>query len=119
MKYLKILFWMAAFFFAIHFSFQNRDEVILRYSFQDYPFLSGWLSTKTPCCETPKVPLFLVILCSIFFGVLVGGLGDLYRRFQLKRALRQSQKTVERLEKEVQTLRSLGAPPPALMKGDG
>jgi uncharacterized integral membrane protein len=108
MKYLKILFWMAAFFFAIHFSMQNRDEVILRYSFQDYL-----------CFENLKVPLFLVILCSIFLGVLIGGLGDLYRRFQLKRSLRQSQRTVERLEKEVQTLRSLGVPPPALMKGDG
>jgi uncharacterized integral membrane protein len=108
MKYLKILFWMAAFFFAIHFSMQNRDEVILRYSFQDYS-----------CFENLKVPLFLVILCSIFLGVLIGGLGDLYRRFQLKRALRQSQKTVERLEKEVQTLRNLGVPPPALTKGDG
>src|SRR5512137_1592440 len=116
MKYLKILFWMAAFFFAIHFSMQNRDEVILRYSFQDYPFLSSLLLTKPPYFETLKVPLFLVILCSIFLGVLLGGIGDLYRRFQLKRALRQSQKTIERLEKEVKTLRSLGPPPPVLMK---
>ena len=108
MKYLKILFWMAAFFFAIHFSMQNRDEVTLRYSFQNY---QGF--------EISQVPLFLVILCSIFLGVLFGGLGDLYRRFQLKRALRQSRKTVDRLEKEVQTLRSLGIPPPPPMKENG
>jgi hypothetical protein len=55
--------------------------------------------------EISKVPLFLVILCSILLGILVGGLGDLYRHFQLKRSLRQKQKTIERLEREIQSLR--------------
>jgi len=105
MKYLKTLFWMAAFFFAIHFSMQNRDEVTLRYAFQDYH-----------CFEVSQVPLFLVILCSIFLGVVIGGLGDFYKRFRLKRALRQSQQAAERLEKKVQTLKGLASTPPSFLE---
>jgi len=108
MKFLKVLLGMAAFFFAIHFSMQNRAEVTLQYSFQDYQ----WLGLT-------QVPLFLVILCSIFFGVMIGGLGDLYRRFQLKRELRQSQKTIEKLEKEIQALRGLSSAHPSILKEEG
>ena len=77
---------------------QNKDEVILRFGL--YP-LHNYL------WEVPKVPLFLVILCSIFLGVLIGGLGDLYRHFQLKKNLRQNQRMIERLEKEIQSLSGL------------
>jgi uncharacterized integral membrane protein len=74
---------------------QNRDEVILRFGL--YPLQNySW--------EVPKIPLFLVILCSVFLGVLIGGLGDLYRHFQLKKTLRQNQRMIERLEKEIQSL---------------
>ena len=83
---------------VILFSFQNRDEVVLRFGL--YP-LQNYL------WEIPKIPLFLVILCSIFLGVLIGGLGDLYRHFQLKKTLRQNQRMIERLEKEIQSLSGL------------
>ena len=87
---------MAIILFAISFSIQNQDEVTLRFAL--YPLENyGW--------ETPRAPLFLVILCSIFLGVLVQGIGDLYSRFQLKKNLRQHLKTIERLEKESQFLR--------------
>ncbi len=87
---------MAAFLFAILFSFQNREEVILRLGF--FPLWNRqW--------ESPRVPLFLVILCSIFVGVFIGGIGDLYRRVQLKKVLRQSEKTIERLEREIESSR--------------
>ena len=105
MRYLKVIFWMTAFLFVIHFSMQNRVEVTLRYSFRDYQWF-----------ELTPVPLFLVILCSIFFGVVIGGLGDLYKRFQLKRTLRQNQRTIEGLEKEVQALRGLNRVPPSYPK---
>jgi uncharacterized integral membrane protein len=85
---------MAAFFFAIHFSLQNRDEVTLRYSVQSIEWF-----------RISRVPLFLVILCSIFLGVLMGGVADLYRYFRLKRTLRENQRTVERLEEEIRSLR--------------
>ena len=109
-KWVKTLFWMMVFIFAILFSIQNKDEVILRFGL--YPMRNDlWL-------EVPRVPLFLVILCSIFLGVLIGGIGDLYRRFQLKKTLRQNQKTIERLEREIESLRGHGLDQPSFLKKD-
>jgi len=107
---MKTFFWMIVFFFvvlfAIHFSLQNGQEVSLQYSLLNY----HW--------EIPPIPLFLIIFLSIFVGVLIAGFGDLYRRFQLKRALRQRQKTIERLEKEVQTLQGRGSAPSSFVNSD-
>jgi uncharacterized integral membrane protein len=103
---------MLAFFVAILFSIQNRNEVTLRFVFpiENYQWF-----------EIPKVslPLFLVILCSIFLGVLIGGGGDLYRRFQLKKILRQNQKTIGRLEREIQSLQGPGLDQPSFLKKEG
>jgi len=103
---------MLAFFVAILFSIQNRSEVTLRFVFpiENYQWF-----------EIPKIslPLFLVILCSIFLGVLIGGVGDLYRRFQLKKILRQNQKTIGRLEREIQSLRGPGLDQPSFLKKEG
>jgi len=107
MKYLKVLFWMIAFFFTIHFSMQNREEVTLRYSFD---LIDGFKK------EITQVPLFLVILCSVFFGLILGGLGDFLARFRLKRSLRQSRKEVERLERELRTLQGHDIRPPSTEK---
>jgi uncharacterized integral membrane protein len=86
---------MVVFILVILFSIQNKDEVILRFGL--YPIRNlQW--------EVPKMPLFLVILCSIFLGALMGSIGDLYRHFQLKKTLRQNQKMIERLEREIQSL---------------
>lgn len=98
MKWAKTIFWMVVFLCVILFSMQNKDEVILRFGL--YP-LQNYL------WEIPKIPLFLVILCSVFLGVLIGGLGDLYRHFQLKKTLRQNQRMIERLEREIQSLSGL------------
>lgn len=105
MKWIRTLLWMAAFFFAIHFSLQNRDEVTLRYSVQSIEWF-----------RISRVPLFLVILCSIFLGVLMGGVADLYRYFKLKRTLRQNQRTVERLEEEIRSLRPSGNDRPSFVE---
>jgi uncharacterized integral membrane protein len=96
---------MAAFFFAIHFSLQNRDEVTLRYSVQSIEWF-----------RISRVPLFLVILSSIFLGVLMGGVADLYRYFKLKRTLRENQRTVERLEEEIRALRPSGNDRPSIVQ---
>jgi len=83
---------VCAFFFQ-----QNTEQVAIRFGlspFMEYQFF-----------EISKVPLYFVILCSIILGILISGLGDLYRRFQLKRSLRQKQKTIDRLEREIQSLR--------------
>jgi len=109
-KWVKTLFWMIVFIFAILFSIQNKDEVILRFGL--YPLRNDqWF-------EASRVPLFLVILCSVFLGVLIGGIGDLYRRFRLKSALRQNQKTIESLEREIQSLRGLGLERPSFLRKD-
>ena len=98
MKWAKTIFWMVVFFCVILFCMQNKDEVILRFGL--YPLQNyQW--------ELPKIPLFVVTLSSIFLGVLIGGLGDLYRHFQLKKTLRQNQRMIERLEKEIQSLSGL------------
>lgn len=98
------------FILAVLFSMQNRDEVTLRFGF--HPF---WDCEK----EVPGVPLFLAILCSIFLGVLIGGIGDFYRHIQLKRSLRQNQKTIERLEREVESLRGHSSDHPLPKKQAG
>jgi len=111
-RWVKTLLWMLAFFVAILFSIQNRSEVTLRFVFpiENYQWF-----------EIPKVslPLFLVILCSIFLGVVIGGVGDLYRRFRLKKILRQNQKTIGRLEREIQSLRGPGLDQPSFLKKEG
>ena len=102
MRWVKTVFWMLAFFVAIIFSIQNRSEVVLRFAF---PWEShAWF-------EVPRVPLplFLIILCAIFLGVLMGGVGDMIQRFQLKRSLRKNQKKMEMLEREIESLRGPGS----------
>lgn len=99
---------MIIFILVILFSLQNREEVVLRFGL--YPLQDkGW--------EVPKLPLFLIILCSVFLGVLVGGMGDLYQRFQLKKSLRQNKKMIERLSREVERLRGADIDqPPSFQK---
>jgi len=98
---------MIVFLSVILYSVENKDEVILRF---------GLYALQNYLWEVPKIPLFLVILCSIFLGVLIGGLGDLYRHFQLKKTLRQNQRMIERLEKEIQSLSSLRYEKPPSLK---
>ena len=97
MKWITVIFWIVIFIFVILFSTQNKDEVTLRFAL--YPL-------KDYHWELPGVPLFLTILCSVLLGVLIGGVSDVYKRFMLKKSLRKSQKTIEKLEKEIESLRS-------------
>jgi uncharacterized integral membrane protein len=108
MRWVKTLLWMVVFFFAVHFSIQNKDEVSIRYSIQNVQWF-----------EVTKVPLFLVILCSLFLGVLIEWIGNLYSRFQLKRTLHENQKMIERLEREIQSLRGPELEQPSFLKREG
>jgi putative membrane protein len=95
--WVKIIFMAVIIAVCIFFFMQNTEQVTIRFGLSplnEYKFF-----------ETPRVPLFLVILCSVVLGVLMGGVYDLYRRFQLGVSLRQKQKTIDRLEKEIQSLR--------------
>jgi uncharacterized integral membrane protein len=95
--WVKIIFWIVILAVCLLFFQQNTEQVTIRFGltpFIEYQFF-----------EIPKIALFLVILCSVVLGVVMGGVGDLYRRFQLRRSLHQKQKTIDRLEKEIQSLR--------------
>jgi uncharacterized integral membrane protein len=109
-RLVKTLLWMLVFLLFLLFCIQNQDLVTLRFVL--FPMENyQWF-------EIPRVPLplFLVILCFIFLGILIGGVGDLYRRFQLKKSLRKNQKTIERLEREIQSLRGPGTNQPSFLK---
>ena len=100
MKWFKFLFLAILFLAAIVFSMYNMDPVTLRI---------GWYPLENQTWfEAPPIPLFLAILLSVLLGIVIGGGADFYRRFQLKRMLRQNQKTIEKLEKEIQSLRTSG-----------
>ncbi|MGQ9508475.1 MAG: LapA family protein [Thermodesulfobacteriota bacterium] len=109
MRWIKTLFIMAVFLFVILFSVQNKDEVVLRF---------GLFPIREESFELPKLPIFLIILCSVFFGILIGGLSDFYQRYQLKKALRQNLKIIERLNKEVESLRGVSTNRPSFLKDE-
>jgi len=111
-RWVKTLFWIVVFCLAVPFFVQNQSEVTLRFVFP-------WESYRW--FEIPQVslPLFLVLLFSIVLGILIGGLGDIYRRFQLKKMLRQNQKTIDKLEKELQSLRGPGLDQPSYLRKEG
>ena len=109
MKGVKTLFWMVVFILVILFSMQNKEEVILQFGL--YPIQNyQW--------QVPKVPLFLVILCSISLGILIGGLADVYRHFRLKKTIRQNQKMIERLESKIQSRCGPGLDKASFLKED-
>lgn len=108
MRWMKTLFWMVVFIFAILFSVQNKDLVTVRFGLHPVQ--------DTQWFEVSDIPLFLVVLCAIFLGVFIGGVGDLYRHFQLKRTLRQNQKMIERLEREVHSLHGPVSDQPSFLK---
>src|SRR3972149_9860743 len=95
--WVKSIFLMLVLIVCIFFFLQNTDQVAIRFGFS--PFI------EYQVFEVSKVPLFVVILCAVLLGILIGGLGDFYRRLQLKRSPRQKQKTIDRLEREIQSLR--------------
>jgi uncharacterized integral membrane protein len=97
MKGFKFLFMAVLFMAAVLFSMMNMDPVRLRFSL--FPL------HEHPWFETPEIPLFLAILISILLGIVIGGTADFTQRFRLKRMVRQNQKTIERLEREIQSLR--------------
>jgi uncharacterized integral membrane protein len=105
MKWFKFLFLAILFLAAVLFSMLNMDPVTLRFGL--YPLREqAWF-------EAPEIPLFLAILLAILLGIFIGGSADFYQRFQLKRTLRQNQKTIERLEKEIHSLRGPSSETPS------
>ena len=106
--WVKNLFLLLILIVSIFFCLQNTEPVMIRFGlspFSDYQLF-----------ERPNVPLFLVILCSVVLGILIGGLGNLYKHFQLKKTIRQNQKAIERLEREIQSLRGPSLDQPSFLR---
>ena len=109
MRWVKFILLLLVLVALLPFFFLNKEETVLRYSIYG---LYGW--------EMPPVPLSLVILGSVILGVMIGGLLDVAKRMQLKMTVRQQQRTIEKLEKEAETLRvPVPAASPALTVKEG
>ena len=92
MRILKTLLMASLFMLVVTFSMQNSGNVSIRYFNMVSPF---------------EIPLFLLVLLSIFLGIVVGGMADLVRRHQLKRMIRGQGKTIDRLRREKQGVKNL------------
>ncbi len=107
MKFFKTILVMVLFIFVILFSIQNKDEVILKFGL--YPIGNQYW-------ELPKIPIFLIILCSILLGIFIGGIGDFFKRLKLGKTIRQKERMIERLEKEIESLKGNKIPQPDFLK---
>ncbi len=86
MKALKAIIIVLLFFFALTFCLQNTDEVTLRY----YTFV-----------ENLTAPIFLVVLASVFLGLVIGIIGSGLTLIRLRIQLRRQTKEAVALRKEL------------------
>jgi uncharacterized integral membrane protein len=88
MKAAKAIFIVLLFFFALTFCIQNTNEVTLRY----YGLV-----------ENLTAPIFIVVLASVFLGIIIGlvsgGLSFIRLRIQLSRQTKE----IEALKQELDT----------------
>jgi len=84
-KVIKAIFFTLLFIFGITFAVENTEPVSLRYYFG---------------LESVPIPVFLLVLFSILFGVLMTGTGFLIDLWILKKALREKEKELRALRKE-------------------
>ena len=89
-KVAKTVLLTLLFIVGITFSMENTGWVVLRYYFG---------------LETPPIPIFLLVLFSVLFGVLLAGVGFIFDQRSLKRALREKEEEVATLEEELQPYR--------------
>lgn len=92
-KFIKSVFLTLLFIVGITFSMENTEPLVLRYM--------GY--------ETPPIHLYLLILLSVFFGVLVAGIGFMIDQRSLKKAVRKKNQEIESLERESSTIRERGS----------
>lgn len=86
----KTIFFTLLFILGITFATENTGWVILRYYFG---------------LESPPVPIFLLVLFSILLGVLLTGVSFIVDERSLKKALREKERQIASLEKELQPYR--------------
>ena len=91
-KLIKSIFLTLLFIVGITFSMENTEPLVLRYF--------GY--------ETPPIRLYLLILLSVFFGVLLAGIGFMIDQRSLKKAVRKKDQEIESLEREARTIQERG-----------
>jgi uncharacterized integral membrane protein len=86
MKAIKAIILVIIFFFALTFCLQNTEEITLKY----YNFV-----------ENLTAPIFIVVLASVFLGLIIGILGSGLTIFRLRLQVRRLTKETEALKKEL------------------
>ncbi|MEK7229051.1 MAG: LapA family protein [Candidatus Binatota bacterium] len=89
-KFAKTIFLTLLFILGITFATENTGWVVLRYYFG---------------LETPPIPIFLLVLFSVLSGVFLAGVGFLIDERSLKKALREKEREITSLQKEMQPYR--------------
>lgn len=89
-KVAKTIFFTLLFILGITFAMENTGWVVLRYYFG---------------LESPPVPIFLLVLFSVLFGVFLAGVGFIVDERSLKKALREKEREIASLERELQPYR--------------
>lgn len=90
MKLAKAIFIILLFFFTIAFCLQNVDTVTLHYY--------GLVDNLT-------APLFIVVLASVFLGIIIGIIGGGLTSMRLRLQLRRQTKEADELKKELASLK--------------
>jgi uncharacterized integral membrane protein len=93
-KFLKTVFLTVLFIAGITFSVENTQPFVVRYYFG---------------LETPPMPLFLLVLLSLLLGIFLAGVGFIFDQWSLKRALREKDREIAALQKELKFYRDAGS----------
>lgn len=91
----KTIFFTLLFILGITFAMENTGWVVLRYYFG---------------LETPPIPIFLLVLFSVLLGVFLAGVGFIIDEWSLRKALREKEREIASLEKELQPYRERERP---------
>jgi uncharacterized integral membrane protein len=90
MRLAQAIFIILLFFFTIAFCIQNMDNVTLHY----YGLV-----------DNLPAPLFVVVLASVFFGIIIGIIGGGLTTIRLRLQLRRKTKEADTLKKELTSLK--------------
>lgn len=75
---------------------ENTDGVVLKYYFD---------------LKTVPIPVFLLVLFSVFFGILLVGVAFLVDERSLKRAVREKEREIASLDQELKSFREQSRAP--------
>ena len=92
---LRFLFSVVIMIFLVAFAVKNNTPVRLYYYFN---------------FQSPEIPLFVIVLVSVFIGALCVWLMALFDKLRMKMIISKKEKTIREMEKELVDLRNL---PPA------